>query len=306
MEKFVKEFESEVQRNNDTPQAIIAISILIKFIEQSKVGTLQQLIEELKELSSLLKSSAGTSTTSVVSGCDLFVRFITLMRTRHKTPADSDIWESKNFEPVRTFLLQRGEQFMKRLSMSRSKIAQQAYPFITDGVTVLTVNMSRVVLEILSKAHSKMKKFNVLVTVSEPEKEGAMMVKALRDRGIQATQILDCSIGFVMERVDFILVGAVGVVENGGLINKIGTYPVAVMAKSLNKPFYVAVESFKFYRNYPLCQLDLPNDSKYLECDEKDHPTVDFTPPKLINKLFTDLGVLTPSAVSDELIKLYI
>ena len=48
MEKFVKEFESEVQRNNDTPQAIIAISILIKFIEQSKVGTLQQLIEELK------------------------------------------------------------------------------------------------------------------------------------------------------------------------------------------------------------------------------------------------------------------
>lgn len=259
-----------------------------------------------QHLSDLLKSAAGISNTSVVSGCDLFVRFITLMRNKSIGSADGDIWESKSFEPIRKILLDRGKQFLKQLATSRNKIAQLAYPFITDGVTVLTVNMSRVVLEILCKAHDKMKKFNVLVTVSEPDKKGAMMVKSLQDKGIQATQILDCSIGFVMERVDFILVGAVGVVENGGLINKIGTYPVAVMARSLNKPFYVAVESFKFYRNYPLCQLDLPNDSKYLESTEKSHPSVDFTPPNLINKLFTDLGVLTPSAVSDELIKLYI
>jgi translation initiation factor eIF-2B subunit alpha len=36
-----------------------------------------------------------------------------------------------------------------------------------------------------------------------------------------------------------------------------------------------------------------------------DLPTVDFTPAKLITLLFTDLGVLTPSAVSEELIQLY-
>jgi translation initiation factor eIF-2B subunit alpha len=34
-------------------------------------------------------------------------------------------------------------------------------------------------------------------------------------------------------------------------------------------------------------------------------PPVDFTPAKFITLLFTDLGVLTPSAVSDELIRLY-
>jgi translation initiation factor 2B subunit (eIF-2B alpha/beta/delta family) len=38
---------------------------------------------------------------------------------------------------------------------------------------------------------------------------------------------------------------------------------------------------------------------------ENDIPTVDFTPAQLITLLFTDLGVLTPAAVSDELIKLY-
>ena len=36
-----------------------------------------------------------------------------------------------------------------------------------------------------------------------------------------------------------------------------------------------------------------------------ENPTCDFTPPHYITLLFTDIGVLTPSAVSDELIKLY-
>lgn len=35
-------------------------------------------------------------------------------------------------------------------------------------------------------------------------------------------------------------------------------------------------------------------------------PLVDYTPPSYITLLFTDLGILTPSAVSDELIKLYL
>jgi hypothetical protein len=38
----------------------------------------------------------------------------------------------------------------------------------------------------------------------------------------------------------------------------------------------------------------------------KEHPQVDYTPPSYITLLFTDLGILTPSAVSDELIKLYL
>ena len=37
-----------------------------------------------------------------------------------------------------------------------------------------------------------------------------------------------------------------------------------------------------------------------------EHPMVDYTPPAYITLLFTDLGILTPSAVSDELIKLYL
>ncbi|KAI0226292.1 Translation initiation factor eIF-2B subunit alpha [Lamellibrachia satsuma] len=88
---------------------------------------------------------------------------------------------------------------------------------------------------------------------------------------------------------------------------------MAICAKEMNKPFYVVAESFKFARLYPLNQKDVPNQFKYRASKlagsnelTKEHPMVDYTPPAYITLLFTDLGVLTPSAVSDELIKLYL
>ncbi|KAL8180172.1 UNVERIFIED_CONTAM: Translation initiation factor [Gekko kuhli] len=139
------------------------------------------------------------------------------------------------------------------------------------------------------------------------------MAKALTKLGIPVTVILDAAVGYIMEKVDLAIVGAEGVVENGGIINKIGTNQMAVCAKAQNKPFYVVAESFKFVRLFPLNQQDVPNKFKYkadtLKKSEDltaEHPFVDYTPPSLITLLFTDLGVLTPSAVSDELIKLYL
>lgn len=41
------------------------------------------------------------------------------------------------------------------------------------------------------------------------------------------------------------LVGAEGVVENGGVINKLGSYQMAIAAKAHGIPFYVAAESYK-------------------------------------------------------------
>jgi translation initiation factor eIF-2B subunit alpha len=98
--------------------------------------------------------------------------------------------------------------------------------------------------------------------------------------------------------------------ESGGVINRIGTFTTALCAKEMHKPFYVLTESFKFSRLYPLSQNDLPDNYRYdtnveRKCLEDAHPLVDYTPPLYITLIFTDLGILTPSAVSDELIKLY-
>lgn len=92
------------------------------------------------------------------------------------------------------------------------------------------------------------------------------------------------------------------------------------MAKTANKPFYAAVETYKFVRLFPLNQFDLPShvsatnllggsnfsSGEAAEFLDKDHPTVDYTPPDYISLLLTDVGILTPSGISDELIKLYL
>ena len=41
---------------------------------------------------------------------------------------------------------------------------------------------------------------------------------------------------------------------------------MAVCAKSMNKPFYVLAESFKFVRLYPLNSRDLPKELKVIVC----------------------------------------
>lgn len=109
-------------------------------------------------------------------------------------------------------------------------------------------------------------------------------------------------------------------ISNEHFFFQIGTYSTAVIAQAMNKQFYVAAESYKFARLYPLTQRDVPQ--KQMAALSGDiaggeptdetmknvsfaSPFFDYTPPGYIALMFTDLGVLTPSAVSDELIKLY-
>merc|ERR1711862_894299 len=76
--------------------------------------------------------------------------------------------------------------------------------------------------------------------------------------GIPTTVVLDSAMGYIMEQADLVIVGAEGVVENGGTVNKVGTFALGVLAKELGVPFYVAAESYKFTRLYPLNNSDLP------------------------------------------------
>lgn len=108
--------------------------------------------------------------------------------------------------------------------------------------------------------------------------------------------------------IDAILVGADAVCENGGIINKIGTFTIACVAKSFKKPFYVMVESLKFLKMYPLNQSDVPFPSDEFKKENGlnyNYSVCDFTAPEFITLLFTDIGIFTPSAVSDELIQMF-
>jgi len=109
--------------------------------------------------------------------------------------------------------------------------------------------------------------------------------------------------------VDCVFVGSEAVLENGGIVNKIGTVTIALCAKAYNKPFYVFAESLKFLKRFPLQQDDvialLDDDLDEEHKTDETNILVDYTPPEYISALFTDMGIFTPAAVSDQLINYF-
>uniref|UniRef100_A0A8D0H9R3 Translation initiation factor eIF2B subunit alpha n=1 Tax=Sphenodon punctatus TaxID=8508 RepID=A0A8D0H9R3_SPHPU len=298
--ELIEAFRAQMMEDSDVASAVAAIRTLLEFLKSDKGETIQGLRANLKNAIETL--SGVNSSVAVNSGGELFLRFISLTSL-----------ENPDYSKCKEIMIERGELFLRRISLSRSKIAKLCHTFIKDGARILTHAYSRVVLRVLEAAVKAKKRFSVYVTESQPDQAGQKMAKALGKLNVPVTVILDAAVGYIMEKVDLVIVGAEGVVENGGILNKIGTNQMALCAKAQNKPFYVVAESFKFVRLFPLNQQDVPDKFKYKadtlrKCQNltNEHPWVDYTSPSLITLLFTDLGVLTPSAVSDELIKLYL
>ncbi|KAH0568246.1 translation initiation factor eIF-2B subunit alpha [Cotesia glomerata] len=298
-EEICRYFGEIIKNEKDVSAGMAAIRTLLTILERSKSETVQEVQYCLQNAIDAMRS-LDYPVTSIASGSELFLRFITLASL-----------DTPSFAECKGIMLRRGKLFYEKLVNARSKVAKLASSFITDGCKILTHSKSRVVLLALKEAAANNKIFHVYVTRSAPDNIGEEMYDNLKKLGVSCTLILDSAIGYVMEQVDMVMVGAEGVAESGGIINKIGTYTLAMCAKEIKKPLYVLTESFKFSRIYPLNQIDLSDEFKYTTSTrvknlKNEHPLVDYTPPQYINLLFTDLGILTPSAVSDELIKLYL
>ena len=69
----------------------------------------------------------------------------------------------------------------------------------------------------------------------------------LIEAGIPCTVVLDSAVAYVMDRVDFVLVGSEAVVESGGLINAVGSNQIAILAHAARKPFYALSERYGFF-----------------------------------------------------------
>ena len=302
-------FHDILQTHTDMSTPVAAMKTLIELIQHTKATTAQEFTRILEKAIHILKTSTRHPI-SVMAGCDLFLRYCAL--TRH----DFD-----DFVSWKNYLVSLGTSLLEKAASQKHKIVQLALDFIRDGDTLLVHSYSRVVMQLLVSAARQHKRFRVFVTESRPSNSGYRVQEGLRDEGIPVTVILDTAVGMIMEQVDMVLCGAEGVVENGGLINQVGTYQMAVVAKAARKPFYAAAESFKFVRWFPLNQYDLPMATveglvKSVEAKKETLPgqgkdaalatAVDYTPPDYITLLLTDIGILTPSGVSEELIKLHL
>ena len=65
------------------------------------------------------------------------------------------------------------------------------------------------------------KRLFVYVTECASNDSGRKMKKDLDCIGVPSILVLDASVGYILEQVDLVLVGAEGVVESGGIVNAV-------------------------------------------------------------------------------------
>ena len=189
--------------------------------------------------------------------------------------------------------------------LSKDKIFYFFKKMLNNNMKILIHGYSSQISYCLKQARKEGKFLNVFITVSENDNNALIFEKEMKENDIKCKLITGISIAYYLKEVDCVLVGADAICENGGIINKIGTLTCAVCAKNYKKPFYVIADSLKFMKLYVLDQNDIaPQLSKYISHDNN-KVTYDFTPPEFITLFFTDNGILTPSAVSDQLILMF-
>ena len=246
---------------------VAAIEALVLALAHTPATTVSETLDLLSTLTAELKARIPNPI-SLSAGTDLFQRYIITTLQKPSAGRNSD------FDTIRTHLVQNGRLFVERAKEARDKIAGFGRHFVRDGNTVLTNGGSRVVGALLRSAAETSAgfgaqgsiRFRVIYVVSDSsDAESSENIAQLRKLGIPVATIPPTAIAYSLNQVSQCFVGAEGVVENGGIISRLGTYQIAMLAKAANKPFYVVSESHKFVRLYPLGQTDLGIDQNIVE-----------------------------------------
>ncbi|MHA1594426.1 MAG: S-methyl-5-thioribose-1-phosphate isomerase [Candidatus Baldrarchaeia archaeon] len=142
------------------------------------------------------------------------------------------------------------------------KIGEFGAELINDGDTVLThCNAGALAfvdwgtaLAPIRMAHYQGKEIKVLVDETRPWLQGARLTAwELEMEGIEHYIISDGAAGYFMRKgfIRSVFVGADRIAANGDVANKIGTYSLAILAKTNNVNFYVAAPLETFDLNCP-------------------------------------------------------
>ena len=185
---------------------------------------------------------------------------------------------------------------------------------VPDGASILThCNAGALAtagygtaLGVVRAAHAQGKVAGVFADETRPFLQGARLTAwELGRDGIPTTVITDGMAGSLMRQgaISFVVVGADRIAANGEVANKVGTYPVAVLAREHGIPFYVAA---------PRSTIDLATpDGAHIPIEERParevthvgatqlvpdtakvrNPAFDVTPARLVAGIITEHGI---------------
>lgn len=223
----------------------------------------------------------------------------------------------KGVEAIKGLLVKEAQQILKEDIAANRKIGAFGTPFVPEGATILThCNAGALAtggygtaLGIIRKAWDEGKRIRVIATETRPLLQGARLTCwELVEEGIPVTLITDGMAGHLMKEglIDLIIVGADRIAANGDVANKVGTYPLAVLAKEHGIPFYVAAPTSTFDLTIKTGE-EIPIEERppqevltigahhiaprgVTACN----PAFDITPRHYVSAIITEEGVLVP------------
>ena len=266
----------------------------------SKAKTKEELIKEIEKSASLLKKTRPTAV-NLFWAVDRMVRKARENTGTAKTVAKAVIEEA----------CKMADEDVE----ANRKMGEHGSALLNDGDVILThCNAGSLAtvdygtaLGVIRVAWEQGKKVSVIATETRPKLQGARLTAyELQQDGIPVTLITDSMVGYVMQKrlVDRVIVGADRIVRDA-VINKIGTFGVAVLAHEHDIPFYVAA---------PTSTFDLAHSASEVVIEERNpdevthfgaqkiapngvevlNPAFDITPMQYVTAIICETGVLSP------------
>ena len=220
-------------------------------------------------------------------------------------------------------LQQQSARYLEFVANSASRLASQGSDLLVtairagsgggaggqivgDGCCVLTHGHSRYATALLLRMAARTH-FTVLVAESRPDGSGHTTASELSAAGVPVRVIEFGAAARCMAQVHFALCGAHAVLADGGVLGRVGTLTLAHSAHAHGRPFYVAVPNHAFTHTRHLdATAQAAVRAEPTKGDRRilsERPQRDSTPPHLITLLLTDVGVMTASAVADEMLR---
>jgi len=257
----------------------------------------------LQELEKKFERLAATRPTAV----NLFWALDRMRRVAEQCRAES-------VQEIRRRLLDEALRIQEEDKAICRKMGFNGAELLEDGMTVLTHCHAGglatadfgTALGVIYEAKQQGKTIRVFADETRPLLQGARLTAwELMQNGIEVTLISDSMAAWVMSRgsIDCVIVGADRVARNGDVVNKIGTYGVAISAKAHGIPFYVAAPFSTIDRNLP-CGEDTPIEERKAEeitslagrriAPESVHvynPAFDITPHTFVTAIVSEMGI---------------
>jgi methylthioribose-1-phosphate isomerase len=160
-------------------------------------------------------------------------------------------------------------------------------------------------LGVVRAAWDQGKKIRVIATETRPKLQGARLTTYELGRdGIPVTLVTDSMVGYLMYKrlISEVILGADRIVKDA-VINKIGTFTIAVLAKEHGIPFYVAAPKSTFDMKRRSADIVIeerkPEEVTYVgsqritaEGVDVLNPAFDVTPLKYVKAIICESGIL--------------